>query len=302
MVEAYDPTTNTWSVKANMLSSRDRTSVAVINGKIYLGGSNYDNSVEMYDPLTNSWMVKSPMITARYKPGLVPYDGKLYALGGYNRTPLKSIEEYDPKTDSWSVSTCVLSTPRYGGSTVVFDDKIYYFGGMDNNYEYCNTVESITITNDEYGDDFSNAKEISTGVEIRGDINYPGDVDYFKFVAPETTKYVTYGSGRWDILYGEIYDASHALLAVTQDYGNQYFLTTVSLQAGHTYYLMVQDYYDVDYDEYAFIITQQQSEKKQMEYVYDSRGNLITIKNNASIRAYLEYDRNGNLISIRQVY
>ncbi|MBU5334082.1 S8 family serine peptidase [Anaerocolumna aminovalerica] len=302
-VNIYDPITNIWSVKANMLSQRDDyASMAVIDDKIYFAGG-WDNTMEAYDPLKDSWETKSSMTTARGFFGFVPNKGKLYALGGRNNaTSLKSIEEYDPKTNSWSVSTCVLSMPRFGGSTVVLNNKIYIIGGYGNNYEYSKTIECITINGDDYGDDFSNATPISTGEGISGEINFAGDVDYFKFVALETTDYVLYGSGRYDFLYGEIYDSNHKFISATQDYGNLDFLCTVSLQAGKTYYLMVMDYYDVSFDEYAFEIIKKNSENKQMEYVYDSRGYLIEIKNNGTIRAYLDYDKNGNLIRIRSAY
>ncbi|MFA9463424.1 MAG: S8 family serine peptidase [Velocimicrobium sp.] len=300
IVETYEPITNKRTKKANMLTAREpRTSAAVLDGKIYVAGGNMDNRMEMYDPLTDSWEMKASMTTARGYFDLINYNDKLYAIGGRdNLSALKSIEEYDPKTNTWSISTCVLAMPRYGFSTAEFFGEIYIIGGRTYDGEFCDYVERIDINNDDYGDDFSNAKTISLDEQTHGEINFSDDVDYFKFVPTETTDYVLYGTGRHDSLNGAIYDSEYEFLAGTKGIGVQGFTATVKLQAGKTYYVKLYHYNPINYDEYIFGFIQNKLEVKDMEYVYDSDGKLTAIKNNGTIRAYFEYDNNGNLIRI----
>jgi hypothetical protein len=65
-VEAYDPSTDTWTPVAPMSIRRVRLAAVSGAGKIYaLGGYVADvvgiNSVEVYDPVTNAWSAVAPM-------------------------------------------------------------------------------------------------------------------------------------------------------------------------------------------------------------------------------------------------
>ncbi|MCF7757963.1 hypothetical protein KQ941_26325 [Paenibacillus xylanexedens] len=59
----YDPTTDTWTVKADMPTARAGLTAVVYNNKIYAIGGYYNvgtsvlrtNKVEVYDPSTDSW-------------------------------------------------------------------------------------------------------------------------------------------------------------------------------------------------------------------------------------------------------
>ncbi|MCM3339216.1 hypothetical protein M3650_11340 [Paenibacillus sp. MER TA 81-3] len=59
----YDPSTDTWTEKKNMLTARSGVSAAVIDSKIYVvrgyfttvGKLTRANKVEIYDPKTDSW-------------------------------------------------------------------------------------------------------------------------------------------------------------------------------------------------------------------------------------------------------
>ena len=76
-LEVYDPVTDTWSTKANMLTSREGLAAAAIDGKLYVaGGANGPtgiggrseerlSTVERYDPSANVWEEVAPMIKAR---------------------------------------------------------------------------------------------------------------------------------------------------------------------------------------------------------------------------------------------
>ena len=116
-VEMYDPETDTWEGKANMLTVRSGVSVSVVDGKIYaiggskikkiqrFGGSGIESeelpTVEMYDPATDTWTQKADMPTPK-KTKTCVVDGKIYAIGGWlitnKESQLETVEVYDPTT------------------------------------------------------------------------------------------------------------------------------------------------------------------------------------------------------------
>ncbi|MFL5493110.1 MAG: Kelch repeat-containing protein [Gemmatimonadales bacterium] len=74
-MEAYDPTTDTWSSKASMGSPRYSAAYTAVSAKFYvIGGvrTNPDDSrtvvatTSVYDPATNTWSHKAEMPTARF--------------------------------------------------------------------------------------------------------------------------------------------------------------------------------------------------------------------------------------------
>jgi N-acetylneuraminic acid mutarotase len=115
-VEMYDPSTNTWTPVASLITARGylgaasgpcqgNTSATCLYA---IGGSNgmVLYTVEMYDPSTNTWTTLSTSLyTPRYELGAAsgPCQGKttatcLYAIGGgdANRNILSSVEMFDP--------------------------------------------------------------------------------------------------------------------------------------------------------------------------------------------------------------
>jgi N-acetylneuraminic acid mutarotase len=107
-VEEYDPTTDSWTPKANMPTPRGHFGVAAAsNGKIYVvGGEGGEGTnfaavanVEEYDPLINSWAPREPMTSARMHVGLAAAsNGNLYVAGGFVDIlhPVPTVEEYMP--------------------------------------------------------------------------------------------------------------------------------------------------------------------------------------------------------------
>ncbi|MHC4175396.1 MAG: Kelch repeat-containing protein [Planctomycetota bacterium] len=136
-VEAYDPSTDTWTPKADMPTGRSLFSTCVVGGIIYaIGGMpaafDYLAPVEAYDPRTDTWTKKAPMPTARYLLDTSVVGGKIYAIGGYRHSmqgPLYSaVEVYDPVMDTWTKEDDI-PIPTAGLSTSVVDGKIYVIGG-----------------------------------------------------------------------------------------------------------------------------------------------------------------------------
>jgi len=145
-LQAYNPTTNTWSTLAAMPGRRylpDGT--GVIDGKLYVpGGWNYPdsglptNTLFVYDPATNQWSTGAPM------PQQVLYGsagGATGVIGGklYVTTPENGysgyypyLHVYDPATNAWSQlasSPNVHDLPAFG----VIGSKFYVAGGGDAN-------------------------------------------------------------------------------------------------------------------------------------------------------------------------
>ena len=89
--EAYDPITNTWSLRASLPSARAGHGSAVLNGKIVIFGGEgnlanpatgtFENTDE-YDPATDSWRALAPMITPRHGMNGAVYDNVIYVPGG----------------------------------------------------------------------------------------------------------------------------------------------------------------------------------------------------------------------------
>jgi N-acetylneuraminic acid mutarotase len=144
-VEVYNPTTDTWTTKAEMPSARQGLSTSVVKGKIYaIGGgasssASYESlqvfsAVEEYDPVMDSWTTKSEMPTARLCHHANVVDGKIYVIGGSdastpdNRSHVRTVEVYDPATDTW-IQKGEMPTTRAAGFGSVVGDKIYIIGG-----------------------------------------------------------------------------------------------------------------------------------------------------------------------------
>jgi hypothetical protein len=89
-VEAYSPSSNTWSPKASMSTPRGSPGVAAVNGILYAvggyDGTAYLDTVEGYNPSTDTWTSVASMPTARELLGAGVVNGILYAVGGVNST------------------------------------------------------------------------------------------------------------------------------------------------------------------------------------------------------------------------
>ncbi len=135
-VEAYDPTTNTWTTKTNMPTKRWYLSTSVVGGKIYAIGGGKSNPitalsvVEEYDPATDSWTTKASMPTPRWGLATSVVNGKIYAIGGQTAAEqaCTTVEEYDPATDTWT-KKADMSGKRTHFSSSVVNGIIYAIGG-----------------------------------------------------------------------------------------------------------------------------------------------------------------------------
>ena len=96
---------------------------------------------------------------------------------------------------------------------------------------------------DDFGNSYSQAGTIPMDASISGVINYSGDVDYFKFIAPATGTYYVTSTGTMD-LYGVTYNSTYSKIISNDDIGegNNNFEMSATLTAGKTYFVKVRHY------------------------------------------------------------
>ncbi len=154
LVEAYDPTTDTWVKRAKMPTKRDRFGVGVVNNHIYaIGGRGWPQVgpggpflkvIEEYDPKINRWQKKNEMPNLRLSFSTVVLDDVIYLIGGFiwqNRVPqdLATVDTYNPETDEWR-DIPPLPMPILPFGAAVVNGKIYVFGGSGKNREHFTSV------------------------------------------------------------------------------------------------------------------------------------------------------------------
>ena len=146
-VEMYDPATDTWTQKADMLTPRS-TSTCVVDGKIYaIGGTAFNNvkkkkpwrldTVEVYDPATDTWAKAKKMNHVRSGAAISVVDRKIYVMGGtgwpqipFHPGPfLSSMEVYNPKTNQWR-EIGEMPAAKSSHTASVINGKIYVIGGF----------------------------------------------------------------------------------------------------------------------------------------------------------------------------
>ena len=110
--------------------------------KFYLmGGRNSDNKkVDIYDPVTDTWSasVSEPPIELHHFQA-VEYEGLIYIVGAFTggyptEQPVPNIYIYNPANDTWHVGP-EIPRPRGAAGVVVYDDKIYLAGGLQDGHQ-----------------------------------------------------------------------------------------------------------------------------------------------------------------------
>jgi N-acetylneuraminic acid mutarotase len=145
---AYDPITDTWSVRTPMptLRAAPASAVATYMGqeRLYvIGGVDLSDfpiwhfshpDIEEYDPIADSWRTVGagmPGGTHTWGSCAVVVDNLIYIMGGvpdYFGSASARIAAYNPDTDSYTNLTPMPSGVS-DGTCAVFNGDIYYFGG-----------------------------------------------------------------------------------------------------------------------------------------------------------------------------
>jgi hypothetical protein len=138
-VDVYNPTTNTWSTAASMITARSLFGATLgADGRIYvLGGSGQNSSlssVEAYDPQANTWTHVTDLPTASQGGTAVTgADGKIYLLGGFFPIPgvVPQVQVYDPTSNTWNFAPDLLTKLADASAALGSNGQIYVFGGYD---------------------------------------------------------------------------------------------------------------------------------------------------------------------------
>lgn len=136
MLYRYDPANNTWMQLSKMPEARGAGGIAYGEGKIwYTGGINPNKKISAslfsYSIKEDKWEILTPMKHARDHMRMEYHKGNLYAISGREddlRYNLEYLERYNIEKKEW-LTLEPIPTPRGGFSSIVYNDKIYTFGG-----------------------------------------------------------------------------------------------------------------------------------------------------------------------------
>ncbi|HKT33255.1 MAG TPA: kelch repeat-containing protein [Nitrospira sp.] len=168
-VEAYDPTTDRWTVKAPMPVGLHHVGIGAVGGRLYVIGGYKQSALSVwgpvatvyaYDPAADAWTERAAMPTARGALSVTVHEGKLYAIGGYEgRANSAAVEVYDPVRNTWT-TRAPLPTPRDHLASVTVSGKLYAIGGRLKGDYHRNL--SVTEVYDPAADKWSRATDLPT--------------------------------------------------------------------------------------------------------------------------------------------
>ncbi|XP_077868668.1 kelch-like protein 24 [Saccoglossus kowalevskii] len=135
-VNFYDPVTDTWTNKSDMLGTRC-IAATTYEGKIYAVTGRY-NSLECYNPITDSWSVIATMPEPESAQA-VALNGQIYILMHGSNFICYSLKENASKYVGRIVP--IQKSRRYACRLAVCNGKIYVTGGCDKKYQNVGTVD-----------------------------------------------------------------------------------------------------------------------------------------------------------------
>ena len=140
-LEAYDPTTDTWTTKTSAPIARNDMGFAFnpSNGKFYFGGG-YNEGIHSefyeYDPTNDTWTAKTSLPTASVGLRFAVANGKVYSIGGgfLNGSYESNLYEYDPAIDAWTTKSVIPHPAGEMGVVTAPNGKVYAIGGGDGSF------------------------------------------------------------------------------------------------------------------------------------------------------------------------
>jgi N-acetylneuraminic acid mutarotase len=138
-LEAYDPTTNTWTTKASIPFSSDHPNVAATADKLYiLGEVGAQNSAE-YDPAANTWTMKAQIPTQRAASASAAIGTKIYVAGGAMGSngasfgpTVRDFAAYDTVANTWETLDPIPMPGRNHAVGAAVNGIFYIIGGRTN--------------------------------------------------------------------------------------------------------------------------------------------------------------------------
>lgn len=132
----YDMITMQWTQKPSMPGqTRHHPFQFAMDEYIYVGGGHRDNWAR-YDPATETWLAIDNAPLGRVAGAQFSYDGRGYVLAGddavHDHIPdNETFMSYDPVSDDWAYLPSLPNGSRWANSSMVVDDILYFFGGVD---------------------------------------------------------------------------------------------------------------------------------------------------------------------------
>ena len=148
---------------------------------------------------------------------------------------------------------------------ISIDRAVVYLWDNLTNTEPYTIIGMCPTATDYYGNDFATATLIpDISRLITGTIDYAGDNDYIKFIAPSSGSYIIQCYSITDVIYliGCLYDENQSLKANST--GNNKYSLTANLTAGQTYYLATIGSSTGDY-----LVSIQKSDEAQNFNIYN---------------------------------
>ena len=134
-VNAFDPKTEKWTVRAPMPTARSAMAHAVIDGNIYVAGGRppQGHDFAVYDPKADKWTSLPNLPTARNHMAAAAIGGKLYVAGGRFGGGFRSeitavLEMYDPDSNQW-IAKRPMSEARSGLNGIAVNGCFHTFSG-----------------------------------------------------------------------------------------------------------------------------------------------------------------------------
>jgi N-acetylneuraminic acid mutarotase len=143
-VDAYDPSTNTWTRLADAPTALTHQGIATDGRYIYVAGGYVSNTVKgsqtfastnvwRYDTQLNTWSAFTPLPAARGAGSMVCLGRTLHFFGGTDGSLNGKADHWTLNLDAaqpkW-VAAVALPAPRNHAAAVVLNNKIYVVGGQ----------------------------------------------------------------------------------------------------------------------------------------------------------------------------
>jgi len=181
----YDPIADEWTQRVSLNEGAlnrvcSSYGCTVFNRMLYVVGgcdrfSHSCADVQRYNPISNEWTNVPTMLTSRRRPAVVTLGNYIYAIGGWNDEGERSgngkytetVERYDVLNKKWEFVASMKYERRFP-EAVVFDKKIYVFGGF-NNYGENNYVKIVECF-DEETNEWKEVARMNEEVDCRNEI------------------------------------------------------------------------------------------------------------------------------------
>lgn len=136
LVEVLDPASQAWSAAASLpVACAPGAAAAGSDGRVYVIGCDFPESLWAYDPVTNTWTTGLPDVPGGMRETSAmgsSADGRVFYLGGKdNGAYTQVVPAYDPQANSWA-PVSGLPHPRASFAAARgADGRIYLVGGSD---------------------------------------------------------------------------------------------------------------------------------------------------------------------------